>query len=153
MIKSIKKIPLVFTIMEGLSLKIPIKRKCSLDGLILHEPVDINLLNKCINSDLLVTSYNDDKWFKNEKQQLNKYAKNITRNLAQVEYRRKDGFEIGRVNPVGSLGLHSITRRTRSTLVNGLMRDVDIVNCHFVLLQQVLVHNNYNGSYKNVSLV
>ena len=46
------------------------KRESLLDGLVLYEPIDINLLDKCINSRLLKTNYQDKKWFKNEKQQL-----------------------------------------------------------------------------------
>jgi hypothetical protein len=136
--------------MSGLSLTIQIKRECILDGLVLYEPIDENLLDKCINCDLLKTGYTDEKWFENEKTQLEHYKKKISRNLARVEYKRKEGYEIGRVNPVGSLGLHSLTRETRHTLINGRMRDIDIECCHPVLLLQTLIHNNYKGSIKNI---
>jgi len=136
--------------MSGLNLHIEIERDCVLDGLVLYEPIDENLLDKCINCDLLKTGYTDKKWFENEKQQLENYKRKISRNLARVEYRRKEGYKIGRVNPVGSLGLHSLTRETRHTLVNGRMRDIDIECCHPVLLLQVLIHNNYKGSIKYI---
>ena len=97
--------------MEGLALTIPIARNCLLDGLVLYEPVDANLLDKCIHSDLLKVNYTATKWFSCEKQQLEKYALNISRNLARVEYKRTEGFALGRVNPVGSIGLHSLTRK------------------------------------------
>ena len=44
------------------------KRHSLLDGLVLYEPIDINILDKCINSRLLKTNYQDEKWFKNDKQ-------------------------------------------------------------------------------------
>ena len=131
--------------MNGLSATISIARKNDLDGLVLYEPIDPNLLQKCINSSLLKENYKDKKWFPNEKSQLERYAENISRNLARVEYIRNKDYDIGRVLPKGSLGLHSINRRTRHTLVNGVMRDVDIENAHPVLLLQILKHNNYDN--------
>ena len=47
--------------MEGLALTIPIARNCPIDGLVLYEPVDANLLDKCIHSDLLKVNYTDSK--------------------------------------------------------------------------------------------
>ena len=125
-------------------------RKSPLNGLVLREPIDENLLDKCINSDLLITNYQDSKWFKNEKHQLEKYKEHIVRDFATVEYNFKDEYNFGRVNPKGSLGLHSLTRKTRHTLVLYLMVDVDIENCHLTLLLQVLEHNAYTGSYKMI---
>ena len=119
----------------------PLSRASIFDGIVLYEPVDAALLNKCINCDLLVEKYDDPKWFHNEKTHLEKYAANISRNLARVEYSRTGGYNIGRFNPSGSLGLHSIRKQTRHTLVNGLMRDVDIENAHNILLSQILAHN------------
>ena len=105
------------------------------------------MLDKCIHSDLLKVNYTDSKWFNCEKQQLEKYALNISRNLARVEYKRTEGFAIGRVNPVGSIGLHSLTRKTRHTLVKKRMTDVDIENAHNIFLVQILQHNQYQGSF------
>ena len=128
----------------ALAKTIPLNRPSIFDGIVLYEPVNATLLDKCINSDLLVTNYNDPKWFKNEKTHLENYAKTITQNFARVEYKRKEGFPIGRFNPRGRLGLHSIRRQTRHTLVKGLMRDMDMKNCHNELLIQLLIYNNYS---------
>ena len=138
--------------MSGFTLTIPISRQCPLDGLVLYEPIDANLLDKCINSDLLKETYKETKrdFYPNEKIHLEKYAANVSRNLARVEYTRKDNFGIGRVNPVGLLGLHSLSRRTRHTLVKNTMTDVDIENAHNVILVQILQNNNYPKSYVNL---
>ena len=125
----------------------PLTRDSIFDGIVLYEPVDAALLEKCIHCDLLVDNYGDPKWFHNEKAHLEKYSANINKNFARVEYSRSNGFGIGRFNPVGSLGLHSIRRQTRHTLVNGLMRDIDIENAHNQLLVQLLKHNEYQGEY------
>ena len=65
----------------------------------------------------------------------------ILRGFAQVQYKRKNGYGLGRVNPVGSMGLHSLTRATRHTLVKYLMVDIDIENAHIILLLQMLIYN------------
>ena len=106
----------------------PLTRSSIFEGLTLYEPVDTALLNKCINCDLLVAKYDDPKWFANEKIHLENYMNLINKNFARVEYIRANGYSIGRYNPAGSLGLHSIRRQTRHTLVNGLMKDIDIEN-------------------------
>ena len=126
-------------------------RKSSLNGLVLREPIDENLLDKCIASDLLIERYDDDKWFKNEKTHLEKYKKTINRDLSEVQYRFTDNYNFGRVNVVGSLGLHSIRKETRHTLVKDKMVDVDIENAHLNLLLQILKHNKYDGDYKCIN--
>lgn len=136
--------------MSALSNTTPLTRESIFDGIVLYEPVDTALLNKVINSDLLLENYQDQarkQYFENEKTHLLNYQKNIRKNLARVEYKRTAGFDIGRFNPVGSLGLHSIHRQTRHTIANGLLRDIDIENCHNRLLQQILQHNEYHSEY------
>ena len=120
-----------------------------LDGLELYEPIDVNLLYKCINSTLL-REYTDKKWFATEKQQLENYANLITRNFAKVKYHRKEGYTFGRVNPDKSLGLHSIRKETRHTLIQHNMVDVDIENAHNVMLVQILKHNHYDKDYSHL---
>jgi len=103
-----------------------------------------------INSDLLLENYQDQarkQYYENEKTHLLNYQRNITKNLARVEYKRTNGFEIGRFNPVRSLGLHTIHRQTRHTIANGLLRDIDIENAHNRFLQQILTHNDFKGEY------
>lgn len=136
--------------MPSLDLVATFPRKSPLNGITLREPIDENLLDKCIHSDLLKTNYKDDKWFKNEKTQLEKFKEHIERDYANVEYSFKDDYGFGRVNPKGSLGLHSFTRETRHTLVEDKMVDVDIENAHLIILLQVLKNSTYNGSYKMV---
>ena len=136
--------------MSSLNLVATFPRQSPLNGLTLREPIDENLLDKCIHSDLLKTNYKDDKWFKNEKTQLEKFKECVERDYANVEYSFKDDYSFGRVNPKGSLGLHSLTRETRHTLVKDKMVDVDIENAHLNLLLQILKNSTYKGSYKMV---
>jgi phage/plasmid-associated DNA primase len=136
--------------MSALAKTIPLTRESIFNGIVLYEPIDTALLNKVINSDLLLENYQDQarkQYYENEKTHLLNYQRNIKKNLARVEYKRTKGFEIGRFNPVASLGLHTIHRQTRHTIANGLLRDIDIENCHNVILYQILKHNEYKGEY------
>ena len=125
-------------------------RSSPLNGITLKEPIDENLLDKCINCDLLITDYKDNKWYKTEKQQLEKFRDNVKHNIASVTYCFKEDYNFGRVNPIKSMGLHCISRQTRHTLVKDKMVDVDIENAHINLLLQVLKHNEFQGSYSMI---
>ncbi len=149
-LKRISVVSIYEMVKPGLLATCDLERYNPLEGLVLYEPIDANLLQKCIESDLLKTNYKDDKWFANEKTQLENYLLNVERNVARVEYRRVDGFKIGRVLPVRSRGLHSLSRRTRHTLVKGVMRDVDIENAHVIMFLQILKANNYQHDLINL---
>ena len=71
----------------------------------------------------------------------------ILRGFAQVQYERKNGYGLGRVNPVGSVSLHSVTRATKNTLVKYLMVVIDVENAHIILLLQILIYNKFDGDY------
>ena len=143
-----KKIKTETFVSKGLQINMPLCNDSPLEGLVLYEPVDVNLLQKCMNSTLIVEKYEDEKWFSNERTQLEHYSNNIVKNLARVKYTRPQGVSIGRVNPKGSLGLHSLTRKTRHSIVKNVMTDIDMENCQPKLLLQILKFNNYKGSFK-----
>ncbi len=128
----------------------PLQRESIFEGITFYEPIDATLLDKCINSDLMVC-YNDPKWFSCETTHLTNYASKIKKNMASVEYCRSGDWKIGRFNPVSSLGLHTIRKNTRHTLCNGVFRDIDIENCHPQLLTQVLKHNEYPDGYDSLA--
>lgn len=112
-----------------------------IDNIELFESIDVNILDKLINSDLL----NDNEW--NEKQQLINYKKLIINGLAKVKYNRVDKIPFGRVNPYKSLGLHTIRRQIRHTLAKNTYVDIDIVNAHPVILYQICKEHNINCKY------
>jgi P4 family phage/plasmid primase-like protien len=117
----------------------------ALDNLTLNEYVDVNVLEKLINSTLLKTKFNNpfSAIHKTEKNQLIKYKHLIKDNeYAQVQYNRVKGMDCGRVNPKNSLGLYSIRRELRHTLSKHRYTDLDIDNCHPVLLNQIIKKNN-----------
>ena len=79
--------------------------------LILIEPIDINILNKLINSDLLKIVFHNPlcKGYENEKQYLLCYKKLVKKGKAEIIYNKAKNIKFGRVNPHKALGLFSIT--------------------------------------------
>ena len=120
-----------------------------LDGITLKEKIDIDLLDKLINSNLLKETFNNpmSKIYKTEKHQLQKYRDLITDGYANVKYERVKDMNCGRSNPNKSLGLFSIRREIRQTLTKNNYIDIDIDNCHPVVLNEILKQNNINNKY------
>ena len=94
-----------------LNLKIE-SSESKLDKLTLYEPIDITILNKLINSDLLKTVFHNPlcKGYENEKCHLISYKKLIKKGKAEVKYNKAKNIKFGRVNPHKGLGLFSIRR-------------------------------------------
>jgi len=116
-----------------------------LDGITLYEPIDVSILDKLINSTLLKQTFNNkimSKIHQNEKSQLMKYKDLIKDGRASVSYLRSTGIEFGRCNPDKGLGGYNLRREVRHTLFENVMVDVDIDNCHPVMLEQVATFNN-----------
>jgi len=120
-------------------------RNTILDGIVLNEPIDLSILDKLINSTLIKETFNNPmckKLYTSEKIQLEKYRELIVNGKAIVKYNRIKNFEFGRCNPDGALGLFSIRREIRHTLAKNEFEDIDIDNCHPVMLEQILTRNN-----------
>lgn len=146
--------------------KIPIKIESQeniLDGKILLENINIDILNKLINSkdeDGLLKTYDkiekneiySNEFLKNtystEREQLIKYRDKIKFNKSFVRYdkvKKLNGF--GRVFPYGSLGLFSFRKEIRGALANDYYYDIDISNAHPVLLLQICINNDIECKY------
>ncbi len=110
-----------------------------LNNLTLYEPIDVHILDKLINSDLLKVTFHSPlcAGYENEKQYLLCYKKLIKQGKAVVKYVRAKDMHYSRVNPVKAQGLFSIRREIRHTLCKGTLIDIDIENCHPVLLLQI----------------
>ena len=100
-----------------------------LEGIECIEEVDIKILDKLINSSLLI---NDADW--NEKAMLLSYKKLIKNGIAKVKY-IKSKIGIGRVNP--KIGLITLRREIKQTLTKDKYIDIDIINCHPIILSQL----------------
>jgi hypothetical protein len=70
---------------------------------------------------------------------------NKSNNSIKVSY--KQNKDVGRFFAVGSLSLESLPREIRQTISEEFYYDVDIINCHPVLLQQYARANKLNYKY------
>jgi hypothetical protein len=114
--------------------------------LTLNEPIDIEVLNKLISSDLLQSTFHNPtaEWeFRDEREQLLAYKALIKGGSAKVNYKMTLGMSFGRSNPVRALGLFSIRRQIRHTLAKPLFVDIDIENAHPTILYQIMRHYGY----------
>jgi energy-coupling factor transporter ATP-binding protein EcfA2 len=126
--------------------------KSSLDGIKLSETIDVNTLDKLIQSDYLHT----DPWinpetgekvcYDSEKQHLLALRKNIKNNTLSVAY-KPSKLGVGRVYAQKSLSLGSIRRELRHTLARDTYTDIDMENCHPVILEQLCRMNNIECDY------
>lgn len=114
------------------SLRREAKPNC-LNGITLYETVDLQVLEKLINSNLLKKTFNNQickVWHDNEKQQLEKYRDKMVGDRAKIQYNKSKNNPFGRCNPENGVGLYNIRREIRHTLANDNYEDVDIDNCH-----------------------
>ena len=115
------------------------KSKSPLNKIELNESIDHDALSQLLNSDLLLK----DSWsqngitYENERQQLLAYnALYHNGNNAKVTYKLTScGY--GRVYANKSLSLGSLRKEVRHTLAKDIYVDIDIENCHPMILCQV----------------
>ena len=124
-------------------------RLSKLDNITLNEPIDISILNKLINSDLLQIINNpmNQKYYDNEKEQLIKYNDIINNGFANVNYQRTKKIIFGRVLPIKALSLFCFRKAIRHTLCINTFEDIDVVAAHHELLLQICEFNNITCKY------
>lgn len=129
-------------------------QKSGLDGIVCIDKINEDLLDKLMNSTLIEDS---EEW--NETNILNKMKGSIKNKLMKVVYKKTKGMTFGRVSPVGNLSLSLTRRQLRHTLCKWLnpttkkyeeyYYDIDIQNCHYVLLNQICNSNNLDNDKIN----
>jgi hypothetical protein len=115
------------------------------------EYVNTEMLERLIQSSNILRQ---DKWgdwdlYENELAQLKAYKKLIKYSKAEVVYKKLE-HDYGRVFPNKSLSLGTLAREIRHTICKDYYADIDIVNCHCVILEQICKANNIQC--KNLSL-
>jgi len=133
---------------QGLTL---IPRKSVLPDIVCYEQPNIEILNALLRTDLLIDTFNNPmckSMYKNEFEQLSKYKMIINQDKkAVVRYKRTKGMSFGRVFPSMGLSLFSIRRQIRHTLAKHKYVDIDIENCHYIIILQICKMNNINVKY------
>ena len=126
-----------------------IQQTSTLDNLTLKQSVNEENLKLLIKSSLLLKTFHNPTsgiFYENEKQQLLALQKTIKNGVSDVIYKRTAGMKIGRVMPQKCLGLVSIRREIRHTIARDHYIDIDVVNCHPVLLYQICKANKIEHS-------
>jgi hypothetical protein len=122
--------------------------KSVFNRLVCNEPVDINLLNKLINSDLLKETCHGPNAliYESERELLIKYSALVKDGYAKILY-SKEKKKIGRCTAYRGMSYLGIRREIRHTLAGHTMTDVDIDSCHPVLMLQMLKNYGYKSTY------
>lgn len=129
---------------ELLKLKIEAK-KSILDGLVCYDVINTEILDKIINSTLKEDS---EEW--NESNQLDKIRNRLRKDMLKVIYKKSKKMTYGRVIPEGNLSLSMMRRQLRHSVCKWKVKevyeeyyyDIDIENCHYVIIQQLCKANN-----------
>jgi len=121
--------------------------KSALDGIVCIDRINEDLLDKLLNSTLIEDS---EEW--NETNILNKMKLGIKNKLLRITYKKTRGMTFGRVSPLNGISLSQTRRQIRHTICKWINTktnlydeyyyDIDIQNCHYVLLNQICKSNN-----------
>lgn len=126
--------------MSHLSLTVEIKDTL-LHDMVCYEPVNMQVLDKLLRSDLLKDNIKNpiaQRKFTTEGQQLKAYRKLINNEgLAVIRYKKPAGKKYGRSGPPSGVGLYPIRRQIRHSIAKDTMVDIDVKNCHPVLIRQL----------------
>jgi hypothetical protein len=81
-----------------------------------------------------------------EKRKLDYYSKFYTKDGYRIEYQLPELKNFGRVKQVPYTGLGTFCQQVRGYLANGVYIDVDMVNCHPVLLNHLFLKNGVDNT-------
>lgn len=132
-----------------LGLTLEINKESGFNGLKCYEPINIEILDKILSSDLLLDEWkeNNNYKFSNERQQLEAYRKIIINGNAEVIYNFTQNLNFGRVYPKDNLGLCTIRREIRHTLTKNKLIDIDIINSGPSIILNICKMNNIKCKY------
>lgn len=88
----------------------------------------------------------DDIVAQDEKKKLALYLKQHDGKNFSIDYQYPQFKPTGRVRPVPYTGLGTFCQEVRGYLANGIYIDVDMVNCHPVIIRHLLVQRDFNTS-------
>lgn len=116
------------------------------------EIYDIKMLNLLLNKNnlhLLVQYDNDDKVKYNETTLLSKIKKKLNKNKLTVIYNSKVNY--GRIYPMNNLSYGGMRKELRHTLLRDINTyiDIDVVNCHPQILNQLCFKYNIKNNVLN----
>ena len=119
------------------------KKPSILTTKIFKETIDKKLLETLLCNKHLLTTWTDERGVeRSDEKQLTYILQSIKGDTLNVEYQHGINFKNwGRVYPKGLLSLGACRREIRGTLTKGTYIDIDIVNCHPVMILYYLNRN------------
>ena len=133
------------------------EQECELHNKTFYEKMDKQTLNSLIQFEGLSEKWNDANYsqqlasqhYANEKAQLESYLKNYRQknNAVSVRYMKTNKSKLGRVYPVKSLGLTTMAKKTRNTLIKDTMIDIDLCNAQPQILWCACIANNIECNF------
>lgn len=133
------------------------EQDCVLHNKTFYEKMDHQTLNSLIQFEGLSEKWNDANYsqqlasqhYANEKAQLKAYLNNYKQynNAVSVRYMKTNRSKLGRVYPVKSLGLTTMAKRTRNTLIKDTMIDIDLCNAQPQILWCACIANNIECNF------
>lgn len=125
-------------------------KNSTLNNLVLYEDIDIKLMNLLINSKLIQLKNDEKNDGKNdrkydEKNKLNKYKMLMddTVDKIKVVYHKPKNHKFGRVYAKHGVSAVNLRKDIRHTLFRDKYYDIDIVNSHYTIINNILINNNY----------
>lgn len=124
------------------------KKPSILTTKIFKETIDKKLLETLLCNKHLLTTWTDERGVeRSDEKQLTYILQSIKGDTLNVEYQHGINFKNwGRVYPKGLLSLGACRREIRGTLTKGTYIDIDIVNCHPVMILYYLKLYNFPHS-------
>lgn len=122
-----------------------------LDGITLYEKIDCDELTAFQGSSYTsdYSNWKTDRAWENERTHLAKYKEQYNKKLDLIAVKYTRGRrKMGRPTVIKSLGMFSIARKTRNTLMRRNYYDIDIENAHPKMLQSLLENNGYKTAIK-----
>ena len=116
------------------------------------EKINVKILQALLDSDLLLETYSNEGGSYVEAIMLKKIMSLTKNGVLNIKYKHsKNGVaKFGRVSPLDGVSLGNLRREIRGTLTDGTYIDIDIVNAHPNMINQLLEkYNLSNTSYNS----
>ena len=126
---------------QEFSLKIALKMdkfESKLDKITCFEKINKDKLDLLLNSSVLIV---DNEWDEIESLKKYKFKLKNKNQSSEIMYIKSKGTKYGRVYPKSNIGLTSTRREIRHTLTDGYYADIDMANCHPVILLHICETN------------
>ena len=123
-----------------------ILKPCSIDNIILNDPVDIDNINKLLLSDYL--EKNPIYEFDNESDYLNAYRNIVVNNCVAVNYIKNNNT----ITPINSMAMSLMRNKVINTIIDGNMIGIFIHDSTITILNMLCIRERFKSDKINMVL-